>query len=46
MIVENPKTITEGLRYSFDLDKDDLAEQRMNANSFVRMVKGLLDSYP
>lgn len=38
--------LPEGLRYSFDLDKDDLAEQRMNANSFVRMVKGLLDSYP
>lgn len=38
--------LPEGRRYSFDLDKDDLAEQRWSAKSFVRMIEELLDSFP
>ena len=38
--------LPEGRRYSFDLDKDDLAEQRWSAKSFVRMIDGLIDSFP
>lgn len=38
--------LPEGRRYSFDLDKDDLADQRWSANSFVRMIEGLIDSFP
>ena len=38
--------LPEGRRYSFDLDKDDLAQQRWSAISFVRMIEELLDSFP
>ena len=38
--------LPEGRRYSFDLDKDDLADQRWSAKSFVRILDGLLDSFP
>ena len=38
--------LPEGRRYSFDLDKDDLADQRWNNKSFVRMLDGLIDSFP
>ena len=38
--------LPEGRRYSFDLDKDDLADQRWNDKSFVSMLDGLIDSFP
>ena len=38
--------LPKGCRYSFDLDKDDLADQRWNDKSFVRMLDGLIDSFP
>lgn len=38
--------LPEGRRYSFDLDKEDLADQRWSSKSFVRMLDGLIDSFP
>ena len=38
--------LPEGLRYSFDLDKDDLADQQLSVRSFSKMIEGLLDSFP
>ncbi len=38
--------LPEGLSYSFDIDKDDLADQRLNARSFSKMIEDLLDSFP
>lgn len=38
--------LPEGRRYSFDLDKDDLADQRWGDKSFVRMLEELIDSFP
>ena len=38
--------LPEGLRFSFDLDKDDLEDQGLNVRSFFRMIDELLDSFP
>lgn len=38
--------LPEGRRYSFDLDKDDVADQRWSDKSFVRILDGLIDSLP
>lgn len=38
--------LPEGLTHSFDLDKDDLADQRLSARSFSKMIGELLDSFP
>ena len=38
--------LPEGLRHSFALDKNDLADQRLSDRGFVRIIKGLLDSFP
>lgn len=38
--------LPEGMSYSFDLDKDDLADQRLRAKGFVRMIEGQIDSFP
>ena len=38
--------LPEGRRFSFDLDKDDLAEQGWSERSFVRMFGELIDSFP
>ena len=48
MSFENLNLIIFGinLRYSFDLDKDDLADQQLSARSFSKMIEGLLDSFP
>ncbi len=38
--------LPKGLRYSFDLDKDDLSNQRLSVKGFVRMIEGLIDLFP
>ena len=38
--------LPEGRRYSFDLDKDDLSNQRLSTKGFVRMIVGLIDLFP
>ena len=38
--------LPEGLRYSFDLDKDDLVDQQLSARSFSKMIEELLDLFP
>ena len=38
--------LPEGLSYSFDLDKDDLSDQRLSAKGFVSMIEGLIDLFP
>ncbi len=38
--------LPEGMRYSFDLDKEELADQRLSDKSFVRMIEGQIDSFP
>ena len=38
--------LPEGLRHSFDFDKDDFADQRLSDRGFVRIIEGLIDSFP
>lgn len=38
--------LPEGLKYSFDIDKNDLADQRLSVRSFSKMIEELLDTFP